>query len=211
MWRDLSVTAVQSPSSINMYQYPQNGQYMNGGGGGGGGGGPNGGNGGGINKWNQPGNRASYSLPHPAHTQSNQRWQHLDSRPLIHSPSFQHIPNNSSLHSISSNYNNNINMKAQRPVSMYDMSTSSQPHSFSSFMPLKKNGSMSKIGPPPPSIPPQPQQQQHHQTSSNGLRQRPGELVRTCSTLFYRANGKLFLFWFPRLTSPPYFTLLESN
>lgn len=145
MWRDLSVTTLPTP--INAYeQYkPLNGNGIISGGGGGG-------------KWNQPGNRSSYSLPHPAHVQSNQRWQHyaaepppphhLQQRPLSHSPSYPHIPSSviSNGHGVGSGGGGQMphHQVRSRPVSMYDMPsyTSQQPHSFSSFM---------AAGPPPPS------------------------------------------------------------
>lgn len=122
MWRDLSITTLPSP--INAYeQYkPLNGgpPVVQSGGGGG--------------KWqNIPGTRSSYSLPHPAHVQSNQRWQHYGDRPISHSPSYPHIPSQ-----IASNGDRGMANMRSRPVSMYDMPMTmhqQQPHSFSSFTP----------------------------------------------------------------------------
>lgn len=165
MWRDLSVTTLPTP--INAYeQYkPLNGNGIISGGGGGG-------------KWNQPGNRSSYSLPHPAHVQSNQRWQHysaepppphhMQQRPLSHSPSYQHIPSSVVSNGIGPGGNHPHHQVRSRPVSMYDMPSyaSQQPHSFSSFM--------AAAPPPPPSAASKmmmqnakhhhqyQQQQQHH-------------------------------------------------
>lgn len=82
--------------------------------------------------------RSSYSLPHPAHMQSNARWQHLHPHEqnammlqqqqqqqqlhrstLMHSPSYPHIPSSGGdqhlLHG---------NGRPQRPVSMYDTPSS---------------------------------------------------------------------------------------
>lgn len=136
MWRDLSITTLPSP--INAYE-----QYkpLNGG--------PpivsSGGVGGGGGKWqNIPGTRSSYSLPHPAHVQSNQRWQHYGDRPISHSPSYQHIP--SQIPPPNNDRGGGVNLRS-RPVSMYDMPmhTMHQPHSFSSFTPQQL------LPPPPPS------------------------------------------------------------
>lgn len=193
MWRDLSITTLPTP--INAYE-----QYK-----------PlNGNNGGsGLAKWNTPGSRSSYSLPHPAHVQSNQRWQHYgEQRPISHSPSYPHIPSH-----VNGN-NGNLPLRS-RPVSMYDM-PSNQPHSFSSFTPPQ---------PLPPLLPSSQlsmnnshnnnNNNNHHHTKysshnnlsnitnshnigpsmKNGgshLKQRPGELVRiflfskTCFVINYR-------------------------
>jgi hypothetical protein len=138
MWRDLSVSTMQSP--INGYQqYPTQ---------------PNN-----KAKWsNQPGTRNSYSLPHPAHA-TNQRWQHFDSRPLMHAPSYQHIsvPNNHQPHQLSSR---------SRPVSMYDVPVNQQPYSYMNFMslPSNHNGHNTKNGVLP-------------RSNSTTMRQKPGELV----------------------------------
>lgn len=175
MWRDLSVTTLPTP--INAYeQYkPLNGSgIITGGGGVGGGGG----------KWgNQPGNRSSYSLPHPAHVQSNQRWQHYaeqhqlqqqqqhhlqqQQRPLSHSPSYQHIPS-SVVNSSGGAGNHHHHQVRSRPVSMYDMPYGTQqPHSFSSFMPPPPPPSASKMMMQNAKHHHQQQQQQHHHSNGN--------------------------------------------
>lgn len=109
MWRDTSATQVHQP--INSYQhYPQSSPQP-----------PSAING---NKWNVPGQRTSYSLPHPGHVQSNMRWQHQpkpdsqlssSTRNLTHTPSFLHP---------SKDINRPPNM-GRRPVSMYETPSSS--------------------------------------------------------------------------------------
>ncbi|XP_037033968.1 serine/threonine-protein kinase svkA isoform X1 [Bradysia coprophila] len=109
MWRDTSATQVHQP--LNSYQhYPQSSQppppAING------------------NKWNVPGQRSSYSLPHPGHVQSNMRWQHQQkpdpqlsssTRNLTHTPSFLHP---------SKDINRQpSHMGRQRPNSMYETPT----------------------------------------------------------------------------------------
>lgn len=187
MWRDLSITTLPSP--INAYeQYkPLNGgpPVVSGGGGG---------------KWqNIPGTRSSYSLPHPAHVQSNQRWQHYGERPISHSPSYPHIPSQ-----IANNGDRGMANMRSRPVSMYDMPMTmhqQQPHSFSSFTPQQL------LPPPlpPPSVNNNHKHSSHNNSNNNNninnnnhnsshnhnnghstkngagglhLRQKPGELVR---------------------------------
>lgn len=110
MWRDTSATQVHPP--LNSYQhYPQSSPQP-----------PSAING---NKWNVPGQRSSYSLPHPGHVQSNMRWQHQQkpdiqlsnsTRNLTHTPSFLHP---------SKDINRPPNMGRARPVSMYETPTSS--------------------------------------------------------------------------------------
>lgn len=190
MWRDLSTSAV-APAVGSYQQFSQSGQYtrtnssspppaqfhksnsnllmINGGGG---------------QKYNVPGQqRSSSSLPHPAHAQSNMRWQQYDqfpnSRTLAHSPSFQHIPNNSA------NVGSASSQMRQRPASMYDTPQSNLSYLPSFMVPNKpknhqqqlqqlpntRHGYQMQYNNPPP-------------TSANNkgrmpsLRQGPGELVR---------------------------------
>lgn len=153
MWRDLSSTQVHQ--SLNPYQqYPPS---------------PNQTNGNGVasngppNKWNvaapPPGQRSSYSLPHPGHAQSNMRWQKPDlnnqlsssTRNLTHNQSFLHPSGNDN------RVSGQIIGQRQRPASMYDTPSS---------MGFHQNGSL-----PNRNVPAGP-------PSRNGtLRQNPGELV----------------------------------
>lgn len=121
MWRDTSATQVHQP--LNSYQhYPQSqpqpqSPAING------------------NKWNVPGQRSSYSLPHPGHVQSNIRWQHQQkpdlnpqlsssTRNLTHTPSFLHP---------SKDVHRPPHMGRARPVSMYETPTTSMPNNQLGF------------------------------------------------------------------------------
>lgn len=134
MWRDTSATT-QVHQPINSYQhYPQTSSQQ-----------PSAING---NKWNVPGQRSSYSLPHPGHVQSNMRWQHQQQKPepqlssstrnLTHTPSFLHP---------SKDINRPPpNMGRARPVSMYETPTNSLAFHQNGFggkvPPTPKNGSL---------------------------------------------------------------------
>lgn len=155
MWRDISATAIQAP--LGTYQqYPASGPPAPGE--------PA------VNRWNVPGQRSSYSLPHPAHANSNMRWQHFDgpsSHTLAHSPSFQHIP-------LAHGPVDAIRQVRARPASMYD--TPQQSSYLPSFLlsGITKSSKASKNN-------------HHHQQEiglhhgQQHLRQGPGELVRTSS------------------------------
>lgn len=89
----------------------------------------------------QPNLRSSYSLPHPAHLQSNTRWQHLHHHDqnvmmmqqqqqqrstLMHSPSYPHIPSAGGDQHLLHGHSNGDNHRGRpRPVSMYDTPPSS--------------------------------------------------------------------------------------
>lgn len=139
MWRDTSATQVHP--TLNTYQhYPQSSPQpqsaaING------------------NKWNVPGQRSSYSLPHPGHVQSNMRWQHQQkpdhnpqlsnsTRNLTHTPSFLHPSKDVNRPPP----NMGPNMGRARPVSMYETPTSSigfHQNGFGGKPPVTpKNGSL---------------------------------------------------------------------
>lgn len=112
MWRDISSTQVHQ--SLNPYQqYPPPSNGVN-----------NNGNTNGGNKWNVPGQRSSYSLPHPGHAQSNMRWQKTDlnnqlstsTKNLTHTPSFLHPSNDPA----ALQQRPGLVGQRQRPASMYD-------------------------------------------------------------------------------------------
>ena len=113
--------------------------------------------------------RSSYSLPHPAHLQSNARWQHLQLEQnammqqqrstLMHSPSYPHIPSAGTdphlmMHS---NGGSGGGGGRPRPVSMYEMPPPPSPNSGSgggggfSFIPnlLMPNRSKGQAPQPP--------------------------------------------------------------
>ena len=87
--------------------------------------------------WNQAGSRSSYSLPHPAYVQGNQRYQQNE-RPIQYSPSFQDIPNQ--------NANGNLYQNRQRPVSMYEMTGSSFNVNTKSLPPKPNQKAMPRAG-----------------------------------------------------------------
>lgn len=89
-----------------------------------------------------PQTRSAYSLPHPAHLQSNARWQNLHAHDqnaaammmmhqqqqrstLMHSPSYPHIPSANGDHHLLRGDGERGGGGKPRPVSMYDMPPSS--------------------------------------------------------------------------------------
>uniref|UniRef100_A0A1B0CNI4 non-specific serine/threonine protein kinase n=1 Tax=Lutzomyia longipalpis TaxID=7200 RepID=A0A1B0CNI4_LUTLO len=158
MWRDISATAIQAP--LGTYQqYPA---AASGGTPGGASGGAN------ENRWNVPGQRSSYSLPHPAHANSNTRWQHFDgpsSHTLAHSPSFQNIP--SSAHGPLAD---GARHAKSRPASMYDT-----PQSQSSYLPSFFLSGITKSAKTAKNYHYHHQQIGHNNVQQR-LRQGPGEL-----------------------------------
>lgn len=157
--------------------------------------------------------RSSYSLPHPAHLQSNTRWQHLQhdqhqnamlQQPLhrstlMHSPSYQHIPSAGDPHLLQQHINGEHRGGGgrPRPVSMYDTPPSSGGgFSFipSLLMPNRSKGNTAASGPPigynasaPASLQHQfhakHQQQQQQPKKGQIMRQGPGELVRNVALM----------------------------
>lgn len=114
--------------------------------------------------------RSSYSLPHPAHMQSNTRWQHLQhdqhqnamlqqQQPLhrstlMHSPSYPHIPSAGDPHLLLPLHSNGEHRGGggrPRPVSMYDTPPSSGGGGFSFIpsllMPNRSKGNSAAAGP----------------------------------------------------------------
>lgn len=188
MWHathELSATQVHHPA-LNAYQHysttqkpPHNTSHHNGN----------------MNKWNVAGQRSSYSLPHPGHTQSNMRWgikydekSHMKAtqtqpvRNLSNSTkNLTTIPSNATyMHDQRQIFGASAGIPRQRPASMYD-SPNSMPninyhnHHLNGFSPLPSNPSKKDVA--------KHQQQHHQQYASNkntgiGLRQSPGELVR---------------------------------
>lgn len=136
-------------------------------------------------KWNVSGQRSSYSLPHPGHTQSNMRWGKYDDKPHIIAAQTQpprHLsnsarnlatmpPNPSYLHEQRQMYGSGL--QRQRPASMYDSPNSmpninnyynSHPYPANGFLPSQT--SLSK------------KEAKQQANGKNGLRHSPGELVR---------------------------------
>lgn len=144
-----------------------------------------------MNKWNIAGQRSSYSLPHPGHTQSNMRWGKYDEKAHLKATQTQPARNLSNstrnLSTVPSNapymheqrqiFGSGAGIPRQRPASMYD-SPNSMPninyhnHHLNGFIPLPSNPSKKDVAKQ------QQQQQQHRNSSGVGLRQSPGELVR---------------------------------
>lgn len=191
MWHathELSATQVHHPS-INAYQHYSTAQMPH----------HHAGhhNGNMATKWNMAGQRSSYSLPHPGHTQSNMRWSKYDEKAQLKAtqtqPTNRNLSNSTrNLTAIPSNppymhdqrqiFGPGVGMPRQRPASMYD-SPNSMPninyhnHHLNGFIPLPSNLSKKDVAKQQ-----QQQQQQHQHVSSKniglGLRQSPGELVR---------------------------------
>lgn len=181
MWHtthELSATQVHHPP-INAYQHyaatqlqPHHPNYHNGN----------------INKWNISGQRSSYSLPHPGNTQSNMRWNKYDEKPHLVASQTQpsrHLSNSSRnlstmptnaafLHDQRQMYGPGL--PRQRPASMYDSPNSmpninyhnSHQHYANGFLSSQTNLSKNDAA----------KQQSNCRSSSSGLRQSPGELVR---------------------------------
>lgn len=178
MWHtshELSATQVHHPS-INAYQQYSTTQiphphanYHNGN----------------MTKWNMSGQRSSYSLPHPGHTQSNMRWSKYDEKahmvaaqtqPIRHlSNSTRNLatmpPNTAYLHEQRQMYGSGL--QRQRPASMYDSPNSMPNINYYNSHQYQSNGYLSNL-----SKKEQAKQQANGKNGSCGLRQSPGELVR---------------------------------
>lgn len=87
----------------------------------------------GNSKWNVPGQRSSYSLPHPGHAQSHQRWQkHDDKHAIVSVMPMRHLSNSArnlaalpaqpppSMHPMHHGDGRPIYVNRPRPASMYD-------------------------------------------------------------------------------------------
>lgn len=143
MWRDISATQVHQ--SLNPYQqYPPPPITANGGG----------------NKWNVPGQRSSYSLPHPGHTQSNMRWQ----KPAAATADG------------SNGHTNNGNLLQNQPLSS---STRNLSHTPSFLHPSGAGGEVQTTT----------QRSASPAVSNNGPRQRPASMYDTPSSMGYHING----------------------
>lgn len=191
MWHtthELSATQLHHPS-INAYQHYTTAQIPH----------PHAGHhNGNMNKWNIAGQRSSYSLPHPGHTQSNMRWSKFDEKAHLKATQTQPArnlststrnlsaapPNASYMHDQRQIFGPGVGMPRQRPASMYD-SPNSMPninyhnHHLNGFIPLPSNQSSKKDV---------AKQQQQHASGKNanvGLRQSPGELVRFKNMFFF--------------------------
>ncbi|GAB0100927.1 germinal center kinase 1 [Sergentomyia squamirostris] len=155
MWRDISATAIQAPlGSYQQHPAASGASNVTAASGG--------------NRWNVPGQRSSYSLPHPAHASSNMRWQHFDgpsSHTLAHSPSFQNI---STSHHGAAIVDGSRQTKT-RPASMYDTPQSHQ----SSYLPNFLLSGITKSNKNAKNYHHHHQQIGHHHQH---LRQGPGEL-----------------------------------
>lgn len=188
MWHathELSATQVHHPS-INAYQHYSTAQlphhhvaHHNGN----------------MSKWNIAGQRSSYSLPHPGHTQSNMRWHKYDEKPAQTQPAHRHlssstrnlatIPANPSfLHEQRQMYNGSGGAPRQRPASMYDSPNSmpimpnyhnhlqvSQSHHINGFIPTHQTKKEKEAA-------------KKREEKNGGLRQSPGELVRWIVILY---------------------------
>lgn len=155
MWRDTSATQVHQ--SLNTYQHYPMGQGANS-----------------NNKWSMmSGQRSSYSLPHPGHSQSNMRWQepprHLSNSTRNLSTIPNHNPNPSFLHPVNDG-RYQMNGARQRPASMYDTPNMPPIMAYHHQQQQYQNGFL-----PPPASRKGGNQQQRNNPS--GLRQSPGELV----------------------------------
>lgn len=150
------------------------------------------------------GPRSSYSLPHPAHLQSNTRWQgmHHDQpmKPqppgmmgpqrssLMHSPSYPHIPSAGDPHHSNGDHRGG----RPRPVSMYDMPQSAggtERSSGFSFIPslLLPNKSKSSSASSAPlmaygyngaSAPASLQQHHYHHPQQHQQQPKKGQIMR---------------------------------
>lgn len=179
MWHtshELSATQVHHPP-INAYQHYSSTQiphhhanYHNGN----------------MAKWNVSGQRSSYSLPHPGHTQSNMRWGKYDDKAHIIAAQTQPLrnlsnstrnlatmpPNPSYLHEQRQMYGSGL--QRQRPASMYD-SPNSMPNInyYNSHHQYQSNGYLSSQ-----TTHSKREAKQQTANGKNGFRQSPGELVR---------------------------------
>lgn len=160
MWHaahDLSATQVHHHPVITTYQHyatNQNAHHHH--------------QNGNMNKWNVAGQRSSYSLPHPGHAQSHQRWQkHDDKHTVVPVVPVRHLssstrnlavmpPNASFVHSIqldgrpmyggrprpASMYDTPNNMPNSMPMMNYNHhQQSASPHQ-NGFMPASKKDAM---------------------------------------------------------------------
>lgn len=212
MWHtthELSATQVHHPA-INAYQHystaqipHHHGNHHNGN----------------MNKWNIAGQRSSYSLPHPGHTQSNMRWGKYDEKAHLKATQTQParnlststrnlstVPSNASyMHDQRQIFGSGAGIPRQRPASMYD-SPNSMPninyhnHHLNGFIPLPSNPSKKDVAKQQQQLQHQ-QQQQHRNSSGVGLRQSPGELVRNAnfsslSAILFCNNSHFYSFNF---------------
>lgn len=146
-----------------------------------------------MNKWNIAGQRSSYSLPHPGHTQSNMRWSKYDDKAHLKATQTQParnlsnstrnlaaIPPNAAafMHDQRQIFGPGVGMPRQRPASMYD-SPNSMPninyhnHHLNGFIPVSSNQSKKDAA----------KMNKNGNGGGGGgvgvgLRQSPGELVR---------------------------------
>lgn len=134
-----------------------------------------------LGKWNIAGQRSSYSLPHPGHTQSNMRWNKYEDKNHLVSVKTQPAHNFSNSTRILSTAPANrsfvydqrqvigasgVGIPRHRPASMYDPPNSMPNISYqfhsSGFMPQSKKELM----------------KHHSKNNSSNIRQSPGDLVR---------------------------------
>lgn len=194
MWHtthELSATQVHHPS-INAYQQYSTTQiphhhanYHNGN----------------MGKWNVSGQRSSYSLPHPGHTQSNTRWSKYDEKPVLMASQTQPIrhlsnstrnlatmpPSATYLHEQRQMYGSGL--QRQRPASMYDTPNSMPNINYYNSHQYQTNGFLSSQSNLSKK---EAKQQANAKNGSYGLRQSPGELVRRC---FIQIEWDFFSMW----------------
>lgn len=185
MWHaahDLSATQVHHHPTLTTYQHyatNQNAHHHH--------------NGNINSKWNVAGQRSSYSLPHPGHAQSHQRWQkHDDKHTIVPVVPVRHLsnstrnlavmpPNASFVHSIqldgrpmyggrprpASMYDTPNNMPNSMPIMNYNHhQRSASPHQ-NGFMPLSKKDALRQQQQHQHQQQLQAQQQKQHYASSN--------------------------------------------
>lgn len=135
-----------------------------------------------IGKWNVAGQRSSYSLPHPGHTQSNLRWnKYEDKSHLIASKTqpARHFSNSTrnlattNIPILCDQRTGGVGLARHRPASMYDPpnsmpSISYQFHS-SSFMPHPDNFTKKDAA------------KHHAKNNVSNIPQSPADLVRSRS------------------------------
>lgn len=197
MWHaahDLSATQVHHHPSITTYQHyasNQNAHHHHNGN---------------MSKWNVAGQRSSYSLPHPGHAQSHQRWQKHDDKhtvvpvpvPVRHlSNSTRNLavmpPNASFVHSIqldgrpmyggrprpASMYDTPNNMPNSMPIMNYNHhQRAASPHQNGFFMPSSKKDAMR-----------QQQQQHQHQQPYASSNQHNNHVNNNNNTHNHNSNG----------------------
>lgn len=195
MWHtthELSATQVHHPS-INAYQQYSTTQiphhhanYHNGN----------------TAKWNISGQRSSYSLPHPGHTQSNMRWSKYDEKAHMIAAQPQPIRNLSNSTRNLATMPPNVTylheqqrqmygsgLQRQRPASMYDSPNSMPNINYYNSHQYQSNGYLSSQSQNLSKK--EAKQLANGKNGSCGLRQSPGELVRrifsNCVCLYKRA------------------------